>query len=102
MPLRVTLGVGGAVAGRRLGALEGGGYPPLPMHPWGGGGAGRVIEAMVWGGPSVDSPCAPPTTKSYCMPPTERHGASKGGGDANGSAKQRHCYPIWGFIWTPK
>ena len=34
MPLRPALTVRGTVAGRRLGALEGGGgNPPLPMHP---------------------------------------------------------------------
>ena len=34
MPLRPALGVRGTVAGRRLGALEGGGMPPLlPTHP---------------------------------------------------------------------
>ena len=34
MPLRLALTVRGTVAGRRLGALEGGGgNPPLPMHP---------------------------------------------------------------------
>ena len=34
MPLRLALGIRGTVAGRRLGALEGGGGvpPPLPMH----------------------------------------------------------------------
>ena len=37
MPLRLALGVRGTVAGHRLGALEGV-PPPLPMHPWGGGG----------------------------------------------------------------
>ena len=33
VPLKLALGVRGTVAGRRLGALEGGGPPPLPMHP---------------------------------------------------------------------
>ena len=34
MPLKLALGVGETAAGRRLGALEGGGVlpPPLPMH----------------------------------------------------------------------
>ena len=35
-PLRPALGVRGTVAGHRLGALEGMGYPPpFPMHPLG-------------------------------------------------------------------
>ena len=36
MPLSLALAIGETVAGRRLGALEGGGGlpPPLPMHPW--------------------------------------------------------------------
>ena len=38
MPLRLALGVRGTVAGHRLGALEGGGGVPPPMHPLGGGG----------------------------------------------------------------
>ena len=33
MPLKQGLGVRETVAGRRPGALEGGGGPPLPMHP---------------------------------------------------------------------
>ena len=33
MPLRLALGVRETMAGRRLGALEGGGHPLL-MHPW--------------------------------------------------------------------
>ena len=35
MPLRLALGVRGTVAGRRPGALKGGGGvpPPLPVHP---------------------------------------------------------------------
>ena len=41
MPLRLALGVRGAVAGLRVGALEGGGgaTPPAPFQriPWGGG-----------------------------------------------------------------
>ena len=41
MPLKLALGVRETVAGHRLGALEGGGSPPLPMHPWGGG--------VIWG-----------------------------------------------------
>ena len=40
MPLRPALGVRGAVAGRRLGALEGRGTPH-PMHPWGTGPSPR-------------------------------------------------------------
>ena len=32
MPLRLTLGVRGTVTGHRLGALEGGGLPPLPSN----------------------------------------------------------------------
>ena len=35
MPLKLALGVRETVAGHRLGALEGGVPPPLPMHPWG-------------------------------------------------------------------
>ena len=48
MPLQPALGVRGTVAGRRLGALEGGGGGHLPhfqcIHPWGWGsdGGGRV------------------------------------------------------------
>ena len=34
IPLKLALGVGGAVAGHRLGALEGERGTPLPMHPW--------------------------------------------------------------------
>ena len=35
MPLKLALAVRETVAGRRLGALEGGrDLPPLPMHPW--------------------------------------------------------------------
>ena len=35
MPLKLALAVREAVAGHRLGALEGGGVPPpLPMHSW--------------------------------------------------------------------
>ena len=39
MPLRPALGIRGAVAGRRLGALQGGGggISPLPIHLWGAG-----------------------------------------------------------------
>ena len=46
MPLKPALAVRGTVAGHRLGALEGGGGSPLPMHSWGpatntwGGGEG--------------------------------------------------------------
>ena len=45
MPLKPALGIRKTVAGHRLGALEGGGYLPLPLHPclwdggWGGYGA---------------------------------------------------------------
>ena len=39
MPLQWALAAWGKVAGRWLGALEGGGVPPpLLTHPWGGGG----------------------------------------------------------------
>ena len=38
MPLKPALGVRGTVAGRRLGALEGGLSPPVPVHPWVGPG----------------------------------------------------------------
>ena len=38
MPLKLVLGVRGTVAGRRLGALEGGSSPPVPVHPWVGHG----------------------------------------------------------------
>ena len=39
MPLKPAPAVRGTVAGRRLGALEGGGgTSPLPMHPWPRGG----------------------------------------------------------------
>ena len=34
MPLKLALAVAGHSAGRRLGALEGGLPPSLPMHPW--------------------------------------------------------------------
>ena len=33
MPLKLALGVRGTVAGHRLGALEGGGYPSNPSLP---------------------------------------------------------------------
>ena len=37
MPLKLAFGVRETVAGHRLGALEGGGYPPpVPMHRWRG------------------------------------------------------------------
>ena len=39
MPLRLALGVRGTVAGRRLGALGGGGGG-VGTRPWGGGGGG--------------------------------------------------------------
>ena len=44
MPLKLALGVRGTVAGHRLGAL--GNPPPLPMHPWrgGGGGSGGCVQ----------------------------------------------------------
>ena len=43
MPLKLALAVRGTVAGRRLGALEGGAGvpPPLPTHPWGWDGDGQ-------------------------------------------------------------
>ena len=61
MPLRLVPGVRETVAGHRLGALERGVPPPLPMHPLGGGGAeqgeprGRgpddgAMIARQWGG----------------------------------------------------
>ena len=37
MPPKLALAVRETVAGHRLGALEGGGGPSFPMHPWGEG-----------------------------------------------------------------
>ena len=44
-----ALGVRGTVAGHRLGALERGrrGYPPLAMHPLGGGGGWPFLDVFV-------------------------------------------------------
>ena len=55
MPLRLALAVRKTVAGRMLGALEGGGGgglpPPLQMHPWGReGGPGRIRGICKLGG----------------------------------------------------
>ena len=51
MPLSLAYAVRETVAGHRLGALEEGGGvpPPLPMHPWGGGGEGvRSGTILPW------------------------------------------------------
>ena len=58
MLLRPALGVRETAAGRRLGALEGGGDCPLPMHPWApsgvawikGGGVGKAGRKLLCGG----------------------------------------------------
>ena len=58
MPLKLALAVRETVDGRRLGALEGGGSTPLPMHPcrrarWGvrlGGGGGGALTPAKGGG----------------------------------------------------
>ena len=75
--LKLALGVGGTVAGYRLGALEGGGDPPLPsnaslppgMRVWGRGGG------VVWGGQAlVKGPPPPwPTPIQAPHPPTPPH-----------------------------
>ena len=51
MPLTLALAVKETGAGHRLGALEGIGFPSLPMHPWGGGGLGTA-SGRVEAGPS--------------------------------------------------
>ena len=49
MPLKLTLAVRRTVAGRRLGALEGGGVPPpLPIHPFLGGGSNQNPATRPW------------------------------------------------------
>ena len=45
MPLRLALAARETVAGRKLGALEGGVPPPIPMHPCGGRGGGGAVMA---------------------------------------------------------
>ena len=56
MPLRLALGVGGTVAGHRLGALEmgGGSLPPFQSIPGGGGGGARWVGLSA--GVSVGTP----------------------------------------------
>ena len=51
MQLNPALGVRGAVAGHRLGALEGGLPPPLPMHPWGRGSGTKKLVYPKWPDP---------------------------------------------------
>ena len=50
MPLKLAFAVRETVAGRRLGVLKWGGVPPpLPMHPWWGGGSGtRKFVYQKW------------------------------------------------------
>ena len=48
MPLGLALAAWGTVAGHRLGALEGGVPPPLPMHPWRRGASILVAMKIVF------------------------------------------------------
>ena len=78
MPLKLTLGIGGTVAGHRLGRPgRGGGAcpppPPLPMHPWGRGGSPCVLACYSWRAVWAWLACGPQGLETW-VGSTEREG----------------------------